>query len=1459
MSPQERQTHAVQRLLVEATSASPDRAPALWERLSRLCQGPLGEALAHVLSRHASEEEVIRLDRLELDAGVIRESHLEEDLIEATCRALEAALAGLPPSLSGEGTAPTGMSSTGTVEELPALKAPERLSAKQRLREGLRFLLLHGTVPWWHTEEEAWRLEGLLERVARDSEDEARRVLRETGQQARVRRRLALQLTEPGLQGVVRVLERSHAPFVLSYLEEWERHQSAESFLPAAQQDFRVAKWEFVLAYLLVECGSRFNTRMFVRSTISAMAQRFNVDYGELLAHLRQATHEARFPRSGYSLRAVLDTLWQESLEAGTSFLPEAKAGEGDAGAGEDSRIEKSLAFVREMLVKELPALETNVWGLRFDESFPAAAQAPARLRFVLLAHWGRPRVRLQLAARPEPVLESLVRVVVPSHAEEVLDYSRQLQRSHEHRPLLRVDAQAFRRVRWRFILDVLVLQHGSAFSMRSFIRATLERMAAHDNLEYGRLLSWVWQQLAPLPRSATALHPLVLHVGSLYREWRQERTRGLARTSSGLEATLSADSTPRLARLRQSLLQITSPGADGGSIALSTLLERAMAASPSRVLAIASEHAQEASPLTESLPPELAPLRHALLLLAPPGSPSDSLALSSLLERAMRSSPAQVVALLRELPSSLLTLLLSHLPSHSPPASLTEAFPASDDPTSVLEQVRLALLQLASPGSSGGSIDLGSLLERAMTSSPSKVLALLRALPSSSLALILSPQTPAASAEPEQTPASLSLTSGSPPESDTPPPLLAHASGRDGLLSLLLPETRALALPVRAPDDSPLSESLPPELASLRHALLLLSHLPSHSPPGSSPDSSGGSVDLGSLLERAMASSPSQVMAILKGLSRSGLALLHSHLAPALPPPTGESLPSTPEASTASLSRLRQALLHITPMDPSEPHMGLGVLLERASRASPAHVASLLKELPHAEELASHLAREGSSPAPGRLLHALVPPAHRTLTLAIVAFVETLPQVSRQNPLHRMLPREFRRAVRLAALAHLLTLQGRAPAPEALLEALLRQVATLLGLPWERVLELATQRPRARAGSLRDAVRGLAAEAARRAAVPPKPPAPAEPKSAVRVVERFLLFEEGSDVGHPLQEHFPRWLDRVEREEPPAVHRRLASLLREEAVRRRALRTLKEEDMLRLFTWKHPQHRETVASALAPLQDFLSAPQLTETDRMGLRQTFWRFVWLDWTGHAKGRGHLLSLFIAHLARREPRWLSRMATLPAGARLLAPPPRESPKPSRPPAPAVPPKPPPKSSSRRPDTPEPPPVGLSFSTRTAGLVLLWPLLSRYFERLKLVENNAFRDTASQERATGLLQFLATGLVSFQETELTLGKLLCGLEADWPVPLSLEVDSETRALSEGLLSFVLQSWKALQNTSIPGLRGSFLCREGRLTSGDGKWNLEVEPKTLDILLDSWPWPLSLVKLPWMPQPLFIRWRK
>ena len=58
-------------------------------------------------------------------------------------------------------------------------------------------------------------------------------------------------------------------------------------------------------------------------------------------------------------------------------------------------------------------------------------------------------------------------------------------------------------------------------------------------------------------------------------------------------------------------------------------------------------------------------------------------------------------------------------------------------------------------------------------------------------------------------------------------------------------------------------------------------------------------------------------------------------------------------------------------------------------------------------------------------------------------------------------------------------------------------------------------------------------------------------------------------------------------------------------------------------------------------------------------------------------------------------------------------------------------------------------------------------------------------------------------------------------------------------EGLIQGLIQNWKTVGNTSVAGLRETFLQREGRLQLRDDAWHLLVEPRAFDMLLDSLPW--------------------
>jgi hypothetical protein len=183
-------------------------------------------------------------------------------------------------------------------------------------------------------------------------------------------------------------------------------------------------------------------------------------------------------------------------------------------------------------------------------------------------------------------------------------------------------------------------------------------------------------------------------------------------------------------------------------------------------------------------------------------------------------------------------------------------------------------------------------------------------------------------------------------------------------------------------------------------------------------------------------------------------------------------------------------------------------------------------------------------------------------------------------------------------------------------------------------------------------------------------------------------------------------------------------------------------------------------------------------------------------------------------------------------------------------------------------PSPPfPAGEPFYIGNAGIILLWPFLARYFQGLGLLEpgipgkdKSAFRDEKERSRAIHLVQYLATGRVEAPEHEMLLNKILCGAPPEQPLdPVSHLTEAE-EALSTQMLNAVIDNWPKLRNTSVAGLRQSFLLREGRLLrrDSDDAWSLTVSVKGYDILLDSLPWRFSTVRLPWMQTVLHVKWR-
>jgi len=163
----------------------------------------------------------------------------------------------------------------------------------------------------------------------------------------------------------------------------------------------------------------------------------------------------------------------------------------------------------------------------------------------------------------------------------------------------------------------------------------------------------------------------------------------------------------------------------------------------------------------------------------------------------------------------------------------------------------------------------------------------------------------------------------------------------------------------------------------------------------------------------------------------------------------------------------------------------------------------------------------------------------------------------------------------------------------------------------------------------------------------------------------------------------------------------------------------------------------------------------------------------------------------------------------------------------------------------------------FLVKNAGIVLLSPFFKSFFTNLKLLNGIEWQDKDAQYKAVHLLGFLSTGEFEIHEYNLLLEKMLCGLAIDEPLPLKMGLNEKEISEAGDLLQAVIAHWSALKNTSANGLQDSFLRRDGILRKKEDGWLLQVERKTLDVLLDNVPWGFSTIALAWNSEIIFVEW--
>lgn len=298
--------------------------------------------------------------------------------------------------------------------------------------------LLQGTIPWY-AEQQYGGLRALFLLVLQTNSSRLKKFLLNYGHYTSLQQRLALQLQDESIESTVRLLAPSESQFICSYARfVISRHKKRKNDPNLSQSDYRAAVWTVVLAYLLNNRSSYFNKKSFLNQTISQLAAKINSSYVDLLG----------------SLAEELDRYTVEQLAAPGLFL--------------------MLAELKQALKSDDPSGTDKLLGILADSTL----------------------CRRYLAPLSEENIVRIVYLVIPHEANFVVAYAQTLNRQHQSGYLQGKTGTDFRRLKWHFILPLLVENRGLGFNRKHFVRQVIEQLAAHYNLQWRELLGYLYAEM---------------------------------------------------------------------------------------------------------------------------------------------------------------------------------------------------------------------------------------------------------------------------------------------------------------------------------------------------------------------------------------------------------------------------------------------------------------------------------------------------------------------------------------------------------------------------------------------------------------------------------------------------------------------------------------------------------------------------------------------------------------------------------------------------------------------------------------------------------------------------------------------------------------------------------------------------------------------------------------------------
>ncbi len=352
----------------------------------------------------------------------------------------------------------------------------------------LEYFLLKGTLPWWAGTETGINPAIAFEFLLKQSPDSLIKMLMRVGQTPSVRRRLVYQFTEQQIRSLILILEPSEAEFIFDYHKEVVKLQQQKQLIKSEESEFKKSLWEFIVTYLIVDRGSHFNRKEFVKSNLLGIARNFNVSFEGLLNLFAASL----IPGSSYlsnvdSLQAII---FEIAVDQGTRLNTKSAVDE-----ILDIPIETPEAgidLIRYYLTfGSFPWWSINVTAAELEELVVNMLRRYPKTVETLVKNIGHQQLSRKLIVKTfsENILHKILMTIEPENAEFIIDYIQEIKVSHNKKAIFKGEAEALKEAVWEFVLEYLLVDRGSEFNRQAFLESNINRLANRFNLSYRDLL----------------------------------------------------------------------------------------------------------------------------------------------------------------------------------------------------------------------------------------------------------------------------------------------------------------------------------------------------------------------------------------------------------------------------------------------------------------------------------------------------------------------------------------------------------------------------------------------------------------------------------------------------------------------------------------------------------------------------------------------------------------------------------------------------------------------------------------------------------------------------------------------------------------------------------------------------------------------------------------------------------